>query len=104
MLSRDHLEKLKKRERETYPPARFRKWRNNLSERKEEKNRRPNGFTGRQKTIVGGREIILQREPAIRPGLRGGGGEGGEIKGRGTNKARLPFVMPVNDAMPDEPL
>lgn len=32
------------------------------------------------------------------------GGEGGEIKGRGTNKARLPFVMPVNDAMPDEPL
>lgn len=70
----------KKRERETYPPARFRKWRNNLSERKEEKNRRPNGFTGRQKTIVGGREIILQREPAIRPGLRGGGGEGGRDK------------------------
>lgn len=56
---------------------------------------------GRQKTIVGGREIILQREPGDKAGVTW---RGGEIKGRGTNKARLPFVMPVNDAMPDEPL
>lgn len=59
----------------------------------------PNGFTGRQKTIVGGREIILQREPGDKAGVTW---REGEIKG--TNKARLPFVMPVNDAMPDEPL
>lgn len=52
-------------------------------------------------------EIILHRDDRGRaispvPGARRGEGPG-QIKRRGTNKARLPFVMPVNDAM-DEPV
>lgn len=82
-----------------YLPPRFRFGEsgegNNLSERRLSEW----VHTGRQKTIVGGREIILQREPGDKAGVTW---REGEIKG--TNKARLPFVMPVNDAMPDEPL